>query len=142
MKNVFGLAAMLCTLLAAGPCKAQNVAALRQSTWDLPVTDTDNTVVGEFFGALGSVQILCPEQMRASLRTEDALAACGSLGQYFNAEIGRSTAEMVFHVRGTWTSPWQANADFGTVRRLMYQGVEYFLAINEQSGTAFVIRFR
>lgn len=120
---------------------AQSVGSLRQATWDLPVTSTDNVVVSEFFGALQAVQSVCPESLRASLAAERALAACARLGDYFQAEVGRSMVELAFITTGSWASPWQENPDFGTVRRLAHEGAEYFLAINEASGLAYVIRF-
>lgn len=119
----------------------QNVGGLRQSSWDLPVTPADTTVVSEFFGALSAVQTACSESLRSSLAAERALAACARLGEYFMGEIGRSMVEMTFISVGSWVSPWQENADFGTVRQLSYQGSTYFLAINEAAGLAYVIRF-
>ena len=126
----------------AGLVAAQNVGGLRQANWDLPVTPADNTVVSEFFGALSAVQTVCPESLRASLAAERALAACAQLGKYFNAEVGRSMSELAFLTApASWLSPWQADPGFGTVRRLELDGVEYFLAINEGTGLAYVVRF-
>lgn len=126
---------------AVAGAAAQNVGGLRQASWDLPVTASDNVVVSEFFGALQAVQSICPESLRVSLAAEQALAACARLGQYFMADLGRSMVEMAFITNGSWASPWQENQDFGTVRRLAHQGAEYFLAINEANGLAYVIRF-
>lgn len=141
MSRVLRLVASYAVLAVLGLVAAQNVGGLRQASWDLPKTSADNTIVSEFFGALSAVQTMCPESLRASLAAERALAACARLGDYFMAELGRSMVEMTFISMGSWASPWQENRDFGTVRRLNYQGSEYFLAIDERSGLAYVVRF-
>lgn len=136
------LVALWVVLAALAFGMAQNVGGLRQSSWDLPVTAADNTVVSEFFGAISAVQTVCSESLRASLAAERALAACARLGDYFDAELGRSMTELKLRSLGAWTTPWQENADFGTVRQLSSGGATYFLAIDAAAGLAYVIRFQ
>lgn len=135
--NAVSLVVLAVTLSAA----AQGVGTLRQSSWDLPKTDVDNVVVSEFFGALSAVQTACPQSLQDSLAAERALAACARLGAYFNGEVARAMAEMAFLSSGSWLSPWQEDPGFGVVRRLTYEGVEYYVAMNEAAGFAYVIRF-
>lgn len=120
---------------------AQGVGSLRGSSWDLPKTEADNTVVSEYFGALSAVQTTCPQTLQNSLAAERALAACARLGDYFDGEMARSMAELAFLSKGSWVSPWQEDPGFGVVRRLTYGGAEYYLAMNEATGLAYVIRF-
>lgn len=125
-----------------GAVLAQGVGSLRTTSWDLPRTETDNTVVSAFFGALQAVQTSCPQSLQDSLAAERAYAACAKLGDYLSGELGRTMVEVEFLTTpGTWVSPWQEDPGFGVLRRLSFGGVEYYLAINEVAGLAYAIRF-
>lgn len=127
--------------LVIGLAGAQSVGGLRGTTWDLPRTDVDNTVISRYFGALQAVQTSCPQSLQDSLAAERAYAACARLGEFFMGDMARSLVEIEFISTGQWVSPWQEDPGFGVLRRLTLNGVEFFLAMNESTGLAYVIRF-
>lgn len=120
---------------------AQSVGSLRASSWDLPKTDVDNTVVSSFFGALQAVQTACPQSLQDSLAAERALAACARLGDYFSGEVARAMVEMEFISSGRWVTSWQEDSGFGVVRQLSFNGSLFFVAMNEATRLAYVVRF-
>lgn len=122
---------------------AQNVGALRQTSYDLPQTDLDREVLTLFFGAIDAVQGPCSASMTASLAAESALAACATFSTY-GLGLSRQSAQLAFDANfqgtpHTWLTPWQQAEGFGSVRRVALAGQEYFLAIDD--GLAYVIRF-
>ncbi|MEX2536237.1 MAG: hypothetical protein WD273_11640 [Trueperaceae bacterium] len=126
----------------------QNVRSLREQPTDLPQSTADREVLNLFFGAISAVQGRCIPALVESLQAENALAACASYGTNFGtAELTRQEVELEFIVpleleeRGAWLTPWRNNSDFGTVRELEFGDSHYFLALDDASGRAYVIKF-
>lgn len=127
----------------------QNVRSLREQSTDLPQSAADREVLNLFFGAISAVQDGCGPALVESLRAENALAACATYGTSFGstAELTRQMVELEFMVplevedRGAWLTPWRNNSDFGTVRELVFGDSHYFLALDDASGIAYVIKF-
>jgi hypothetical protein len=122
---------------------AQNVGALRQTSYDLPQTVLDREVLTLFFGAIDAVQRPCSASLTDSLASERALAACAAFDAG-NLDLERRRAQLAFESNfdgtpHTWVTPWQEAEGFGNVRRVALAGQEYFLAIDD--GLAYVIRF-
>lgn len=123
--------------------------SLRQQSTDLPQTDTDRAVVNIFFGAVSAVQAPCSADLKTSLKAERASAACASYENTFYAELGDTLRQLVdsqfleatYSSTAQWLSPWQSNDDFGTIRQLEYEGTVYYLALNNDEGSAHVIKF-
>lgn len=144
MKRAF---AVLCTL-ALTFALAQNVATLKQQTTDLPRNSADQFVLNNFFGALSAVQDTCPSGLVASLKEQKALAGCATFDANSGmASLMRTAVEAKFTTatmtdKASWVTPWQANADFGTVRQLQYQGTTYYLTLDADKGQARVIVFQ
>lgn len=126
---------------------AQNVATLRQTNAGFPRNADDQFVLNTYFGAIGAVQDSCPAVLAASLREQKAVAACATFGQGAGrAELLRSAVEAHFldvtmFQDDAWVTPWNANADFGTVRQLWYKRTTYHLTLDARRGLARVIVF-
>lgn len=139
------IAALIFTIVlgAVGLGNGQSVGTLRQATWALPANEKDNAVIGWFFSTIHAVQTPCSNALQNSLASESALAACGSFtwDPHVVGSLTRSAVDYKSSISGRWVSPWQANADFGNVRRLEHKGTEYHLAIDDRSKLAYVIRF-
>ena len=126
----------------------QDVGSLRQSNTDLPRNAGDQFVLNHFFGAISAVQDSCPGPLKASLKEQNALAACATFSADGGmADILRTAVEAHFMSAtigddASWATPWTANADFGTVRQLIYKGVTYYLTLDAGKGEARVILFR
>lgn len=126
---------------------AQNVATVRQRTTDLPRNDADQFVLNTYFGAISAVQDSCPDGLTASLKQQNALAACATFRSGADrADLLRSAVEAQFLSAtmgsdAAWVAPLTANTDFGTVRQLKYKGTTYYLTLDANNGEARVIVF-
>ncbi len=140
--RIYRTAIALAIATLIGISTAQSVGALQQGSWDLPRTPEEAFVLSQTFEPVDAVQTQCPQDLLASLAAEGALAACATprstsyLSSYGLGLVGRR-----LDIYGTWLTPWQENASFGSVRRYSYKGVEYYVAINTRTGLLYVIRF-
>ena len=140
---------LLCLILSAGVAIGQDVRSLRVQSTDLPRTENDREVLNLFFGSISAVQGACSESLVESLRAEDALAACATYSTQYGlpAEMTRQMVDTEFLMplelsgRGSWSTPWRENPDFGTVRELTFEGDHYFLMLDHASGRAYVVKF-
>lgn len=148
MRRILVFLALTLATLLAGAALAQDVGSLRQTHTDLPRNAADQKVLNIYFGAISAVQDACPSALEASLKQQNALAACA----IFNPNEGmgsllRSAAEAQFSPltmtdKAHWTTPWTANPDFNTVRQLSYQDTTYYLTLDPGKGEARVIIFQ
>lgn len=149
MRKRVVLALAFVALVLASVGLGQNVRSLREQVADLPQSGADREVLNLFFGGISAVQGECAPSLVESLRAENALAACASYGTGLgiSAEVARQMVEVEFMLaldlegRGGWLTPWRNNADFGAVRELEFGGSHYFLALDHDSGLAYVIKF-